>query len=93
MQAYQQLGANDRAEEQRRLLEQARHEKQRLTQLHEEALRHPWDASIRQQLADLCLKLNRKAEAEMWRQAAAACLSNRSAATTLEPSLSLPQRN
>jgi tetratricopeptide (TPR) repeat protein len=93
MQAYQQLGANDRAEEQRRLLEQARSEKQRLTQLHEQALRHPWDANIREQLADLCLKCNRKAEAEMWRQAAAACRSNRSAAATLEPSFSPPHRN
>jgi tetratricopeptide (TPR) repeat protein len=93
IQAYQQLGDDARVVEQQRLLDETRGYKQRLTELHEQALRHPWDFQVRRQLADLCLKLNRNAEAEMWRQAAAACLPNRSAETTLEPPDSLPKRN
>jgi tetratricopeptide (TPR) repeat protein len=76
MQAYRQLGDPARAEQQRRLLEESRGYKERLNKLHQEALRYPWDANVRNQLADLCLQLNLKAEAQMWRQAALACTAN-----------------
>lgn len=93
MQTYQQLGDHARAEEQRQRLEETRSAKDRLTKLHEEALRRPWDARVRHQLADLCLKLNRTAEAQMWRQAASACLSSSSQETTIEQTFSPPGRN
>jgi tetratricopeptide (TPR) repeat protein len=74
IQVCKQLGEDARVVQQQRLLEETRSYKRRLTELHEQALRRPWDAEVRQQLADLCLKLNLKGEAEMWRQAAAACM-------------------
>jgi tetratricopeptide (TPR) repeat protein len=93
MQTYKQLGDNVRAEEQRRLLEATRADKDRLTQLHEAALQRPWDGRVRHELADLCLKLNRKAEAQMWRQAALACTPSPSAETAFAQPFSWPERN
>ena len=93
MQTYKQLGDDVRSEHQRQLLEETRSYKDQLTKLHDRALRHPWDAGVRHQLADLCLKLNRQAEAQMWRQAASACISNQSSEAAFEQSFSPPGRN
>lgn len=93
MQAYRQAGDDARAEQERKVLEETRGYKDRLTRLHDEALRRPWDAKVRHQLADLCQKLNLQAEAQMWRQAALACTPNQSSEPTLEGSVVLPERN
>jgi len=93
MEAYRQVGDNARAEQQRQLMEETRSIKDRLTELHDYAVRHPWDVKVRHQLAALCLKLNCQAEAHMWRRAASACASNQPSETTFEQSLSLQERN
>jgi tetratricopeptide (TPR) repeat protein len=92
MQGYKQLGDNARAEQERKLLEQTRATKERLTKLHEYAMLHPWDANVRNQIADLCQKLNLRAEAQMWRQAASACTADQTAKSPV-PSYSPPERN
>jgi Tfp pilus assembly protein PilF len=92
MQAYKQLGENVRAEEQRQLLEKTRSSKDRLSKLHDEALLRPWDAKVRNELADLCLELNLQAEAQMWRQAALACTPNQMPGSSLEQPFVLPER-
>jgi tetratricopeptide (TPR) repeat protein len=93
MQAYQQVGDKARAEQQRQLLEETRAYNDQLTKLHDAAARHPWDADVREQLADLCRKLNRQAEADMWRRAALAGTRNQPAETNFEQSLLQPERN
>lgn len=43
-----------------------------LTQLNLKAIEEPWNAEVREQLADVCQQLEKPQLAEMWRQAAAA---------------------
>jgi tetratricopeptide (TPR) repeat protein len=93
MQAYRQVGDNARAEQERQRLEETRGYKDRLTKLHDYALRHPWDARVRDQLAELCLKLNLQAEAQMWRQAALACRTDELSQSDFDQPFSLQERN
>ncbi len=67
------LGDAARAAEHQRLLEQTRRLKQHLDELHRRAARAPWDDRVRAEIADVCLKLNRAAEARTWLRAALAC--------------------
>jgi tetratricopeptide (TPR) repeat protein len=62
--------------EQRRLLEEARDYRKRMTQLYLTARDRPWDAQVRYQIAVQCLKINRKAEAQTMLRAALACDPN-----------------
>ena len=73
IQAYQQLGDTARAEQHRRLLKETRALKDQVNHLEEQAVLHPWDGKVRQQLGVLYRQLNRPAEARMWLQAALAC--------------------
>jgi tetratricopeptide (TPR) repeat protein len=73
MQTYAQLGDRTRAEQQRKLVQELKAQKDQLTQLHEQALHHRWDDRLRIQIAELCLRINRPAEARMWLEAALAC--------------------
>jgi predicted Zn-dependent protease len=73
MEAYQQIGDDKRAKEQRRLLEETTASRTQLTRLQEAALAHPGDDGVRYDVAQLLLKLNRVAEAQQWLQAALAC--------------------
>ena len=93
MQAYQQLGDEAHAEQQRRLLEETRAYKERLVQLLDYAAGHPWDARARNEIADLYLKLNLQTEAQRWRQAATACAPYQPSETAFEQPLLLPERN
>jgi tetratricopeptide (TPR) repeat protein len=93
MQAYRQAGDNTHAEQERQRLEEARSYKDRLTKLHDYAMSRPWDAKVRNDLADLCRKLNLQAEAQMWRQAALACTPSRPSETSFEQPVLLPERN
>ena len=56
--------------EQQRLLAQTRAYLEELAKLNHLAMEHPWDTEVRQQLEQVCLKLNLKELAEMWRRAA-----------------------
>jgi tetratricopeptide (TPR) repeat protein len=59
--------------EQRRRLEEARDFWKRLTQLYRMAEDRPWDGQVRYEIAVLCLKANRKAQAQTMLRAALAC--------------------
>jgi predicted Zn-dependent protease len=59
--------------EQRRLLEEARDYRKHLTMLYRTAEDHPWDAQVRCEIAVLCLKANRRDQAETMLRAALAC--------------------
>jgi len=70
IQAYRKLGRPADAAEQQRLLAQTRAYLEELAKLNHLAMEHPWDTEVRQQLEQVCLKLNLKELAEMWRRAA-----------------------
>jgi tetratricopeptide (TPR) repeat protein len=59
--------------EQRRRLEEARDFWKRLTQLYRTAEDRPWDGQVRYEIAVLCLKANRKAQAQTMLRATLAC--------------------
>jgi tetratricopeptide (TPR) repeat protein len=73
VQAYKQRGETARAEQHHGLLEETKALKEKVSQLEQQALSHPWDDRIRQQIAACYRKLNRPAETRMWLQAALAC--------------------
>jgi predicted Zn-dependent protease len=72
-QAYERLGRRGDADRQRALLKETHTYLDEITRLTREAMASPWDASVRQRLADVCEKLNKPDLAAMWRRAAAAC--------------------
>jgi predicted Zn-dependent protease len=72
-QAYQALHRTADAAEQRRLAEETKTSLLQMTDLVKEASEKPWDAAVRQRLADLCQKLDKPDLAAMWRKAAASC--------------------
>jgi tetratricopeptide (TPR) repeat protein len=59
--------------EQRRNLEEARDFWKRLTNLYRTAEDRPWDGQVRYEIALLCLKANRRAQAQTMLRAALAC--------------------
>ncbi len=69
MEAHQRLGDQAQAERQGKLLEESRGYKNELTRLHGEATLRPWDDRVRLRIAELCLKIDRPAEAHMWLRA------------------------
>jgi tetratricopeptide (TPR) repeat protein len=69
-QAYGKMGRPDDAAEQRRLLAQTHEYLDELAKLNQIAMEHPWDADVRQRLEQVCIKLNLRQMAEMWRRAA-----------------------
>jgi len=71
--AYARLGRDADAREQNRLLDQTRARLAELSDLNRAALRNPWDAAVRQRLAELCEQLGKKELAQMWYRAAEAC--------------------
>jgi tetratricopeptide (TPR) repeat protein len=73
MQAYRGVGDAARAEQHRKLFEASKGYKEQLTKLHEEVGRDAWDDQLRYRIAELCLKVNRPAEARLWLRAALAC--------------------
>jgi predicted Zn-dependent protease len=74
-QAYETLGKRVEATEQRRLMQQTQDYLAEMSTLSKEAIRAPWDASLRRRLAVVCDKLDKHKEAAMWQKAAAACPS------------------
>jgi tetratricopeptide (TPR) repeat protein len=72
-QVYQNLNRPEEAAKERQSAEQI---KGLLTEFNHgsaEALNKPWDAALRRRLADLCIQLGRRDQADQWLQAAAAC--------------------
>jgi tetratricopeptide (TPR) repeat protein len=67
------LGDAAAADEQRRRAEDARRLRDRLTSLYVSARERPWDDSVRQEIAGLCLRMNRRREARTMLRAALAC--------------------
>jgi tetratricopeptide (TPR) repeat protein len=76
VQVFNQQGDAARVKEQTRFLEETKRLKDRLTRLHEEALKKPWDDQVRVQIAQACMELKRPAEARMWLEAALASNPN-----------------
>jgi predicted Zn-dependent protease len=72
-QAYQHLGRAREAAEHRRRSGEIKADLETLVRLNEDANQKPWDAALRNRLADLCQKLGLKPEADMWRRAAQVC--------------------
>ncbi len=73
VQAYQQLKDLDRAKEHQRQVQETQHVRTELTQLFQKASERPWDDEVRCDIADQCLKLNRRQEARTALRAALAC--------------------
>lgn len=73
VQVYQQLKDVHRVKEHQRLAEETQRARQALTELFEKASERPWDDELRCEIADLCLKLNRRQEARTALRAALAC--------------------
>jgi predicted Zn-dependent protease len=73
MQVCSREGNQDEAERQRQLLEETRGILAQLTELHHQAREKPWDAEARWRIAELCQRLKRDEEAQMWARAAQAC--------------------
>jgi tetratricopeptide (TPR) repeat protein len=71
--AYAGLGRLREADEQQRRSQQIQDDLEKMTRLNQAADAKPWDAAIRQRLAELAHKLGKHAEAAMWEEAAAAC--------------------
>ncbi|HLJ98134.1 MAG TPA: tetratricopeptide repeat protein [Gemmataceae bacterium] len=72
-QAYQAVGRSADAAEQRRLGEQTKEALLQMTELVKQASEKPWEASVRQRLAQTCQKLDKPDLAAMWLKAAASC--------------------
>jgi predicted Zn-dependent protease len=92
MQTYGLVGEPRRAEEERRRTEELKGYKDRLTQLHEQARRTPWDDRVRCQIADLCQRVHRPSEARMWLEAALACNPNNAEARARLDRAPAPER-
>lgn len=71
--AYQRLGQSDEAAQQQRLIQDTEGYLKQLSDLTDTAMKKPWDASVRMQLAKVCQKLNKTELARSWALAAAAC--------------------
>lgn len=69
----QQDGQEDRAAKELKVWEQNREVADQLIQLNLQAVSDPYDAEVRDQLAELCEQLGRTQLADMWRRAAQAC--------------------
>jgi tetratricopeptide (TPR) repeat protein len=101
MNAYRMTGQTAAAERERKALEETRIHKKSLTLLHRQAVQQPWSDEVRVHIAELCLKIERPAEARMWADAALACnpenrqaqelLRQLPAATNQEPAFSINQ--
>jgi tetratricopeptide (TPR) repeat protein len=76
-QAYEALGRHADADEQRRLGQQTENDLTELTKLNQQAMYNPWDATVRERLAELYTKLDRPGVAAMWIRAAAASRLNK----------------
>jgi tetratricopeptide (TPR) repeat protein len=72
-QVYESLDLPAQAAEKRRISEQIRGYLVEMTRLNNEATNNPWDASTRRRIAEICVKLGRPDQANLWLQAAAAC--------------------
>jgi tetratricopeptide (TPR) repeat protein len=71
--ACTQAGDAAAAARHRRLAEESRRYWDRVSRLHRAAQARPWDGAVRREIAELCLKIQRPAEALMWVRAALAC--------------------
>jgi tetratricopeptide (TPR) repeat protein len=69
--------------EHRRRLEEARDLWKRLTALYQTAQERPWDGQVRYEIALLCLKANRKEQAQTMLRAALVCDPNHQEARRL----------
>jgi tetratricopeptide (TPR) repeat protein len=85
-QAYESLDLTTQAAEERRISEQIKGYLVEMTRLNEEATNNPWNASIRRRIAEICVKLGRPDQANLWLQAAAACTPVRGETGQVGPS-------
>jgi predicted Zn-dependent protease len=73
VQVYHRLGEVDREAAEQKHLSQEQAQTERISQLHTQAARDPWNAGLRCEIAALCLQRNRLAEARTWVQAVLTC--------------------
>jgi len=74
---YEALGRPAEAAEQHKKVKDTQAIMTKINQLSQDAMRDPWDAKVRERLAELCERINRPKLAAMWRSAAAACRTAR----------------
>src|SRR5262249_42280624 len=72
-QALRQAGNTDEADTEANRVSEIVAQKAQLAKLNTEAILHPTDATVRDQIAELCLALGKPELAATWRKAAAAC--------------------
>jgi tetratricopeptide (TPR) repeat protein len=70
---YQAMGRSADAVQQQALADELQGLLNQMNELNKTALARPWDAAVRQQLAEVCRKLGRDDQANLWLQSAAAC--------------------
>lgn len=71
--AYTRAGRTAEADARMRRFKEIQAVRAKLDALQKEAMKKPWDASVRLQLYELCLKIDKPKHAAMWYQAARAC--------------------
>jgi tetratricopeptide (TPR) repeat protein len=79
-QVYEELARRPEAEAQRRRADELKGLLTEMNRLNEEALGNAWDPGVRRKLADLCVKLGRPDQAQLWLRAAAACAPHQAGA-------------
>jgi len=73
VEACHQLGDEAAAAGHRKAMEEVREQRKRLSLLYVTARDRPWDPLVRVEIAELCLAINRRQEAEQMARAALAC--------------------
>jgi predicted Zn-dependent protease len=91
--ACDQLGDREAAAAHRRVLEETTALRERMTALHQQAERRPWDPAVRREAADVCRQLGRPEEARMWAVATLVCDPDDEPTRRLLAELGGPTRN
>lgn len=81
----QKLGREAEAQAELARWEELKDQSTRLTELNLQALSNPWDAEVRDQLAEVCRELGKDDLADMWTQAAAHCRRRNASTPDAQP--------
>jgi tetratricopeptide (TPR) repeat protein len=77
-QAYTRMGKADLAARQQKRADRIQEDLKLMSRLHDQAGLQPWNASVREQLAEVTRRLGRKEIAEKWERAAKSCSPSQS---------------
>ncbi|HEV2947563.1 MAG TPA: tetratricopeptide repeat protein [Gemmataceae bacterium] len=93
MNTYRQLGKNELAAKEKVIVDEVTVIQTTLGKLKTTADGAPWNDRVRQELGELCLRINRPDEARTWLQAALACNPNNTKARRLLAQLPPKEKN